>query len=87
MVDDWASRMHPEDRDRVVSFCVAQSQSGLDHEADYRALAADGFDGFFSMEPHLSSAHHLGGFSGPENFTRATEAFTALLDAEQISYR
>ena len=48
---------------------------------------ADGFDGFFSMEPHLSSAHHLGGFSGPENFTRATEAFTALLDAEQISYR
>ena len=52
-----------------------------------RALAADGFDGFFSMEPHLSSAHHLGGFSGPENFTRATEAFTALLDAEQISYR
>ncbi|HSO69740.1 MAG TPA: sugar phosphate isomerase/epimerase family protein [Arachnia sp.] len=52
-----------------------------------RALAADGFDGFFSMEPHLSSAHHLGGFSGPENFTRATHAFTALLDAQQISYR
>ncbi|MHA6508061.1 sugar phosphate isomerase/epimerase family protein [Tessaracoccus sp. Y1736] len=52
-----------------------------------RALAADGFDGFFSMEPHLSSAHHLGGFSGPDNFTRATQAFTALLDAQQISYR
>lgn len=52
-----------------------------------QALAADGFDGFFSMEPHLSSAHHLGGFSGPENFTRATNAFTALLDAQQISYR
>jgi len=41
-VDDWASRMHPDDRERVVSFCVAQSQSGIDHEADYRALAADG---------------------------------------------
>lgn len=52
-----------------------------------QALAADGFDGFFSMEPHLSSAHHLGGFSGPENFTHATHAFTALLDAQQISYR
>ena len=52
-----------------------------------RALAADGFDGFFSMEPHLSSAHHLGGFSGPDNFTRATQAFTALLAAQQISYR
>lgn len=52
-----------------------------------RALAADGFDGFFSMEPHLDSAHYLGGFSGPENFARATRAFTALLDAEGIRYR
>ena len=41
-VDDWAARMHPEDRERVVSFCVAQSQAGTDHEADYRALRADG---------------------------------------------
>ncbi len=41
-VEDWASRMHPEDRDVVVGYCVSQSQSGLDHEADYRALTADG---------------------------------------------
>ena len=52
-----------------------------------RALAADGFDGFFSMEPHLESAHHLGGFSGPANFVRATRAFVALLDSEGISHR
>ena len=41
-VEDWATRMHPEDRDRVVNFCVSQSQSGIDHEADYRALTSDG---------------------------------------------
>jgi PAS domain S-box-containing protein len=41
-VQDWADRIHPEDRERVVSFCVAQSQAGVDHEADYRALTADG---------------------------------------------
>lgn len=41
-VGDWASRMHPEDRDWVVDFCVAQSQAGVDHEADYRALTRDG---------------------------------------------
>lgn len=52
-----------------------------------RALAADGFDGFFSMEPHLAAAHHLGGFSGPANFVRATKAFTAILDEEGIGYR
>jgi len=41
-VNDWSDRMHPEDRDWVVNFCVSQSQSGIDHEADYRALTSDG---------------------------------------------
>lgn len=41
-VEDWASRMHPEDREFVVNFCVSQSQNGVDHEADYRALHRDG---------------------------------------------
>lgn len=41
-VQDWADRIHVEDRDRVVGFCVAQSKAGVDHEADYRALAPDG---------------------------------------------
>ncbi|SDC91546.1 PAS domain S-box-containing protein/diguanylate cyclase (GGDEF) domain-containing protein [Cupriavidus sp. YR651] len=41
-VNDWAERMHPDDRAAVVDFCVAQSQAGTDHEADYRALTRDG---------------------------------------------
>lgn len=41
-VQDWADRIHPDDRDQVVQFCVAQSQAGSDHEADYRALKKDG---------------------------------------------
>lgn len=41
-VNDWVERMHPEDRDRVVGMCVSQSKEGIDHEADYRALKADG---------------------------------------------
>jgi diguanylate cyclase (GGDEF)-like protein/PAS domain S-box-containing protein len=40
-VEDWAARMHPDDRDFVVNFCVAQSHAGVDHEADYRALTKD----------------------------------------------
>lgn len=40
-VEDWAARMHQDDRDKVVNFCVAQSQAGVDHEADYRALTKD----------------------------------------------
>lgn len=41
-VQDWATRIHEDDRDRVVNFCVAQSKAGVDHEADYRALTAKG---------------------------------------------
>lgn len=41
-VEDWASRMHPEDRERVVNYCVSQSQAGVDHEADYRAQTSNG---------------------------------------------
>jgi diguanylate cyclase (GGDEF)-like protein/PAS domain S-box-containing protein len=41
-VSDWAERIHEEDRQKTVDFCVAQSQSGVDHEADYRALTSDG---------------------------------------------
>jgi sugar phosphate isomerase/epimerase len=52
-----------------------------------RALAADGFDGFFSMEPHLASAGTMGGFSGANLFTRATRAFTEKLDAQSATYR
>jgi sugar phosphate isomerase/epimerase len=51
-----------------------------------RALAADGFDGFFSMEPHLGSFNAFGALSGAANFTRATRAFTAILDSEGIAY-
>lgn len=52
-----------------------------------RALAGDGFDGFFSMEPHLALGQTMGGFSGADEFTRATRAFTGLLDREGIPYR
>lgn len=52
-----------------------------------RALRADGFDGFFSLEPHLALAGTMGGFSGADLFTRAHAAFTGLLSAEGIDYR
>ncbi|OOG46893.1 sensor domain-containing diguanylate cyclase [Rhodanobacter sp. C01] len=39
---DWAERMHPEERAWAVDFCIAQSKAGVDHEADYRALCKNG---------------------------------------------
>jgi len=39
---DWIDRIHPDDRERTANFCISQSEDGVDHEADYRALKADG---------------------------------------------
>jgi sugar phosphate isomerase/epimerase len=52
-----------------------------------RALCHDGFDGFFSLEPHLNSGTAMGGFSGPELFRRAWQDFTDLLKTERIEYK
>lgn len=41
-VNDWADRIHEDERQKTVDFCVAQSRQGVDHEADYRALTRDG---------------------------------------------
>jgi sugar phosphate isomerase/epimerase len=47
-------------------------------DATIAALKADGFSGFASLEPHLASAHELGGFSGPVAFGIAARAFAGL---------
>ncbi|SEJ80368.1 Sugar phosphate isomerase/epimerase [Arthrobacter sp. yr096] len=47
-------------------------------EATIAALAADGYTGFASLEPHLASAHELGGYSGPVAFGIAARAFAGL---------
>ncbi|MDQ0614499.1 sugar phosphate isomerase/epimerase [Microbacterium sp. W4I4] len=52
-----------------------------------QALAADGYAGYASLEPHLDEAHALGGFSGPEAFGQAARAFAGLLDQAGVGTR
>lgn len=51
-----------------------------------RALHDDGFDGFFSLEPHLRSRNPPAGFSGRKVWTEAHAAFTGILRDEGIPY-
>jgi sugar phosphate isomerase/epimerase len=39
-----------------------------------------GFRGFASLEPHLTNANPLGGFTGPASYGRAARAFRTLTD-------
>ncbi len=42
-------------------------------------LTTSGWDGYLSLEPHLSRAGQFGGFSGPERFDKAFRALLCLL--------
>ncbi|HEY6541268.1 MAG TPA: sugar phosphate isomerase/epimerase family protein [Ktedonobacteraceae bacterium] len=42
-------------------------------------LRADGYDGFFSLEPHLAAAGQFRGFSGPDLFAKASQALQGML--------
>jgi sugar phosphate isomerase/epimerase len=50
------------------------------------ALRESGFDGFFSLEPHLASAGRFSGFSGPQQFHTAANAFKELLREQAIEW-
>ena len=40
--DFWVKKLHPEDRDRAVSYCIEESRHRRPHEMEYRMIAADG---------------------------------------------
>lgn len=49
-------------------------------------LRADGYDGFLSLEPHLTATARYGGFSGQDRFRHASEALQGLLRAMGWDY-
>jgi sugar phosphate isomerase/epimerase len=50
------------------------------------ALAARGFEGFASLEPHLAQAGEYGGYSGPDAFHVACEALEDCFDEAGVDY-
>jgi sugar phosphate isomerase/epimerase len=50
------------------------------------ALRDSGFEGFVSLEPHLAQAGRHGGFSGPQEFRRASRALKSILNELAIPW-
>jgi diguanylate cyclase (GGDEF)-like protein/PAS domain S-box-containing protein len=93
-VEDWASRIHEEDRQRVVDFCVSQSIAGVDHEADYRALSRDGEYVWIRDVVHVvrnedGSVDSLVGFMFDISERKKTEEELVLLqkELEEMSFK
>ena len=76
-----------KDADAATGAVVPAGRGDGQVLATIRALRADGFDGYFSLEPHLGVGHRMGGFSGRDLFTEAWAAFTSMLNTEEIEYR
>jgi 3-dehydroshikimate dehydratase len=51
-----------------------------------QCLRQDGYDGFFSLEPHLASAGTYQGFSGPDLFRYASQALQQMLQSMGWEY-
>ncbi|WP_277031913.1 sugar phosphate isomerase/epimerase family protein [Propionimicrobium lymphophilum] len=50
------------------------------------ALNEDGYNGFFSIEPHLGQFDAFGGLCGPELWTKAYEALTGIFKEQGIEW-
>ncbi|MGV9182324.1 sugar phosphate isomerase/epimerase family protein [Arcanobacterium canis] len=53
----------------------------------FRALEADGFDGFLSIEPHLGDFNAFGGLCGPDLWTDAYNALVHVLSQMGKDFR
>jgi len=87
MLRPYLEYLQVKDALRATGEVVVAGDGDGEVRETIRALHADGFDGFFSLEPHLSAVGALGGFSGPELFGTAHAAFTRLLEDEAIAYQ
>ena len=92
--NDWAERMHPDDRDWVVDFCISQSKDGVDHEADYRALTNNGDYVWIRDVVHVIRNEHgetvsLVGFMFDINARKKSEEELLKLkqELEELSYQ
>jgi 3-dehydroshikimate dehydratase len=74
----WIEHVHVKDArpDRTV---VAAGEGVARWPELLEQLRSSGYDGTFSLEPHLAAAGRYQGFSGPDLFRHACREFTAML--------
>ena len=81
----WIRYMHV--KDALADGTVVAAGEGEAHWSDLlQRLQKQGYDGFFSLEPHLALAGQFQGFSGPERFRHASQSFQKLLQGMHWEY-
>jgi len=75
----WLEYVHVKDKESPEGKIVPAGEGSAQWPELLRALKADGYQGYFSLEPHLQVAARGFGYTGPELFAKAHAAFTKLL--------
>jgi len=79
LLKDYIAYLHVKDAIMASGQVVPAGEGDGELEPLLRTLVALGYDGFASLEPHLSMAGDFRGYSGPQLFTVAAEAFRKLM--------
>jgi 3-dehydroshikimate dehydratase len=81
----WLRYIHV--KDALVDGTVVAAGEGLARWPEIlQQVHADGYEGFFSLEPHLAVAGQYQGFSGPDLFHHASQALQQLLQSADWQY-
>ena len=89
-LDNWAllrpfsTHIHVKDALLANGQVVPAGQGDGQLEPILVDLHQTGYDGFLSLEPHLSKQGQLGGFSGPELFKTAADVLKTLCRKNNI---
>ncbi len=81
----WLRYVHV--KDALPDGDVVAAGEGAAHWPELlQRLRQDGYDGFFSLEPHLAAAGQYSGFSGPDLFRYASQALQQMLQSMGWEY-
>jgi len=86
LVRPYLEYVQVKDKVRATDTVVPAGEGDGQIPETLRALAADGFDGVFSLEPHLGHSPTGAPFSGPDLFRQAHASFTGLLSQQGIPF-
>ncbi len=79
---------HIKDKARREDKTCVPAGEGSGHIPEILADAkARGFDGYLTLEPHMSNAGQFAGFSGPDKFARAVAGLKGICDQVGLRYQ
>ena len=78
--------VHVKDAVMATGEIVPAGEGDGEWRETLAAMQESGFDGYFSLEPHLKAAGPLSGFSGPDLFRQAARALKGLMRERGVQW-